>query len=381
MSHPRETLARRYHRLLLCYPRLYRRTRGEEIVATFLELAPADRTRPTRREAGNLVRHGLRCRLGRPNSRTVVVWAALTAIAWGLFTGAFAARLGWQTARPLPTKAEATQLFSGLLGQDTTGKVGVDPAMFVIYGQPLGRDNLHLLFSADAGEYQQGSAAVNIDGPSDVDHHDLVDSTRAWLRAHGWRVSNVVVRNRVECAGCDESTLPKKAVFAARRGEDILRLEISMGDPRPRSPKPGVADTGDTYAEAELTRANPAAVLPLAAVGALLGVVLGWLVFGWASRRVEGRSLALRAVTMALFTVAIFMWYAPMALVVTTTLIYQSDEPFVSSRPVWEWLGQPDLAPLFVLGTGAALLILIACALPRRNEPATNVRPAPPNHG
>jgi hypothetical protein len=84
MPRSRGTLARRYRRLLLCYPRQYRKARGEEIVATFLDLAPPDRARPTVREAANLVRHGLRCRLGRPNSRTVVLWAVLTAIVWGL---------------------------------------------------------------------------------------------------------------------------------------------------------------------------------------------------------------------------------------------------------------------------------------------------------
>ena len=33
---------------------------------TLLELAPPGRARPTVRAVANLVRHGLRCRLGRP---------------------------------------------------------------------------------------------------------------------------------------------------------------------------------------------------------------------------------------------------------------------------------------------------------------------------
>jgi hypothetical protein len=375
MPGTRGMLGRRYHLLMLCYPRGYRRTRGEEIVATFLDLAPADRTRPTLREAADLVRHGLRCRLGRPASRTVVVWAALTAVAWGLFTGGFAARLAWETARPLPTQGEATQLFSDLLGQDVTGQVGVDPALFVIYGQPLGRDNLHLLFSPDAGEYQQGSASVNLNGQSDVDHNDLVDSARAWLRAHGWRVSNVIVRNRAECTGCDESTLPKSAVFGARRGDDVIRMEISVGARQPPAPKPAVVYSGDTYAHVDLTRANPAGVVPFSAAGVLLGVAVGWLVFGWASRRLEGRSRLLRAITTILFAVAVTMWYLPMIAMAFNASSLLS-EPYGFARPVWEWLGQPALAPLFILGTGAASLILVTCATPRRRGSATDVRPA-----
>jgi hypothetical protein len=374
MSRMRGTLARRYRRLLLCYPRQYRRAHGEEIVTTFLDLAPSDRTRPTVREAANLVRHGLRCRLGRPNSRSVVLWAALTAIVWGLFTGAFATRLAWETARPLPTNAEATQLFSGMLGQDVTGKVGVDPALFVIYGQPLGMRNLHLLFSPDAGEYQQGLAGVSLNGPSNVDHHDLLNSTRAWLRVHGWRVSDVVIRNSVECTSCDESTLPKQALFAARRGDDVLNLEISLGNLQPPPPKPGLTTYDQTYASIDLTRANPSTVYPFGAAGVLLGTAFGWFTFGWASRRTDGRAPLLRAVTKVLFGVAIFLWCAPIALAFPATLTHHLNEPHPSWHPMWEWLGQPALAALFVAGTGAALLALAASALPRRSEPATDMR-------
>jgi hypothetical protein len=369
------TLADRYRRLLLGYPRGYRRARGDEIVATLLDLAPPDRTRPTAREAVNLVRHGLRSRLGRPNSRSVAVWGALTAVVCALFAAAFATRLGWQTARPLPTAAEATQLFSGMLGQDVAGHVGADPALFVIYGQPLGRDNLHLLFSIDAGEYQQGRAAVVLNGDAAVNHQDLVDATRARLQANGWRVSDVIIRNRVDCTSCDESTLPRNAVFAARRGDDVLNVEISLGDRRPRTPKPGVADYGiETYAYVELTRANPPAVYPFGIAGAVLGAVVGWLVFGWASRRLDGRAGFLRNSGTVLFGVAVFLWCVPLVLGPPFMLEHHLSEPHPSWHPLWEWLGLPGLVPMVAVGTGAALLALGAAALPgRRAEPATDV--------
>ncbi|MFJ6151013.1 hypothetical protein [Micromonospora profundi] len=377
MSRTRGRLARRYRRLLLGYPRQFRRARGEEIVATFLDLAPPGRTRPTIRETANLFRHGMRCRLGRPNSRSVVVWAALTAIVWGLFGGAFASRLGWETARPLPSAAEATELFSGVLGQDTTGRVGVDPALFVIYGQPLGSDNLHVLFSPDAGEYQQGRAMVGLSGPSRVAPQALVESSRAWLRDNGWRVSDVITRNRVECTSCDESKLPRSAVFAAWRGDDVLNLDISLGSSLSPPPKPGVTDHSDeTYVYAELTRAAPGAVKPFGVAGFLLGMVVAWLMFGWASRRTENRGRTLRVLTAVLFGLAAVTWWAPILLAGPSTLRHHTDEPHPSWHPMWEWLGQPALAPLFVVGAGAALLALTASALPRRHVPSTNVRPA-----
>jgi hypothetical protein len=338
------TLARQYRRLLLCYPRQYRRARGEEIVATLLDLAGPDRVRPTVREAGNLVRHGLRCRLGRPDSRTVVLWAALTAVAWGLFTGAFATRLAWETARPLPSQAAATDLFTRVLGQDTAGQVGVDPAQFVVFGQPLGWHNLHVLFSPDAGEYQQGRAMVSLNGPVGGDRRSLLDATRARLLADGWHLT------RVQCTSCDP---PQYVTFTARRGDDVLSLEFALGDQ---------GSLGGTYAHIDLTRATPPLAYPFGVLGVLLGVAFGWLAFGWASRRAWG----LRALTTTLYGIAVFAWYAPIALAFPVTVANQRDAGGAPWPPMWKWLGQPDLAVLFVLGTGAALVALALCALPRR---------------
>jgi len=63
----RRQLERRYQRLLLAYPRRYRRARGGELLTTLLDAAPAGRRRPTWAEA-DLLAGGMRCRLsGSPN--------------------------------------------------------------------------------------------------------------------------------------------------------------------------------------------------------------------------------------------------------------------------------------------------------------------------
>jgi MFS family permease len=137
-----------------------------------------------------------------------------------------------------------------------------------------------------------------------------------------------------------------------------------------------MTNNDEAYAYVELTRATPAAVYPFGAAGVLLGVVIGWLTFGWASRRTKGHALPQRAVIAVLFGVAIFLWCAPIVVAFPSTLTQQIHEPLPSWHPMWEWLGQPALAPLFVVGTGAALLALAASALPNRREPATDVQSA-----
>jgi hypothetical protein len=61
-------LERRYRRLLRAYPAGYREARGEEILGTLLEVAPADRSWPPPREAGAVIMNGLRAR-ARQNRR------------------------------------------------------------------------------------------------------------------------------------------------------------------------------------------------------------------------------------------------------------------------------------------------------------------------
>ena len=60
----RGTLERRYRRLLLAYAPPYRAARGDEIVATLLDLAPPGRRTPRPGEVADLVLSGVRQRLG-----------------------------------------------------------------------------------------------------------------------------------------------------------------------------------------------------------------------------------------------------------------------------------------------------------------------------
>jgi hypothetical protein len=340
----------------LCYPRDYRRERGQEIVDTFLDLAPSGRAWPTRRQAANLVRHGLRCRLGRPASRSVVVWAALTAVVSGLFVAAFATRAAWETASPLPDEAKATAVFANVFpDEDLGGRVHGSPAMFVVYGAPLGPQHVDDLLFGDGGEYGFGDTIASLNGPTNERRAPGVVIQR--LRSKGWEVAEPRTSHAVECAtsSCDPETLPTQTFLSARRGSDIIEIEIYPS-----------AGTSETNLSMSLQRATPWAVYPVGLIGGVLGTVIGWLVFGWASRRTEVQHAVLGTVTKVLYGFAMFLWWLPILWTAPFALAHHLQETHFRWHPLWEWLGQPVALLLFVVGAGMALLALAVAVLPRR---------------
>ncbi len=362
-------LERRYRRLLLCYPRAYRRARADEIVGTLLELASRGRTWPTPREAFNLVRYGLRARLGRPASRSVVVWAGLAAILCGLFAAAAGARLGWETARPLPSVDEARAVFADALPGHKVGDIHRGRAMFTIFGQPLSWDNADTLLSFDANEYELSSTSMGINGRPPIDHLQTLRTAQDRLRAAGWTLYRVRVTNAVECDGpsCDPNNLPQTHTLLAARGDTVLTLRLTDYRELPANdPKHALSINDDsTYLSAELQRPTPWAANAAAAIAGLLGVIAGWMMFGWASRRTEGRPV-LQGLTTILYGLAMLVCGMPTALALTFASVYHAGEPYPSRHPLWEWLGQPAFMTLFVLASASVTLALALAALPRR---------------
>jgi hypothetical protein len=344
-------LARRYRRLLFAYPRAYRRLRGDELLGALLDAAPPGRTRPTAREAANLLRHGLRARLGRPGSRTVVAWAVLTVVIGGVFSAAFATRAAWQTARPLPRTAEARAMLAEILpGQEFTGLRDA-PAMFVFYGQPLSWNAADSLLFGDGGEYTQAGIGGGVDAPT-LAPQETVELVQRNLRAHGWTVHSLTVRDLYSCTEpCEPDG--RYTTIVARRGDTVFRMDVYPPE-IPISPS----------VNAGFVRATPSAVYPFGIGGGVLGAVSAFLLFGWASRRTEGRHLARAAVKM-LLAVTLFFWWAPTLLAFAWMARHHQDEPSPSWPPMWEWLGQPTFSLLFFVGCGSALLGLALAALPR----------------
>lgn len=157
---------------------------------------------------------------------------------------------------------------------------------------------------------------------------------------------------------------------AARRGNTTLTLVVYR-EPITMYAGPTVADSA--YLTIDFQRATPPAVYPFAVIGGIAGAVVAFLLFGWASRRADGRRLAGRVVPI-LFGVTMVLWWAPTLFAFPVSVQHHLDRPHPSWQPMWEWLGQPDLLLLFVVGGGFALLSLAVAALPRpRAEALTTV--------
>ena len=349
------SLARRYRRLLLCYPRNWRRERAEEVVALLLDTASPGRTRPTVREAVDLVRGGLRCRLGRPTSSTVVAWATLAAVICGLFAGALASRAAWETSRPQPDRAEAGAILADVFPGHDLGDIDVPPALFVVYGHALSTSNLDTVLLGDGGEYQESATGATAFGASPVPAEQVVAVARQRLVEADWRVYDPVVDNRTSCADklCSPPLPVTDTGVIARRGDTILNASISTQ-----------TSADGTYLAVELHRAPPPAVLPAGVLGGLLGAAAGWLVFGWASRRTDERWT--NAPAKALYVLTMVLWWLPVLLAAPSLLQHHLGEQHPAWHPLWEWLGQPTASLFFVVGAGCALLALGLAAEPRR---------------
>jgi hypothetical protein len=354
MSTANHRLAARYRLLLLCYPREYRRQRGREIVDTLLELAPSGQTRPTIRQAFNLFRNGMRCRLGHPASRSVVVWAVLTSVVWGLFAAAIAERVAWETARPLPNAAQATATFTPLLPGENLGPLGDSPPLFGLDGGiPVGWTDIPKLLFGNGIEYGPNDVVATVTEPAAENRS--VDALTRRLQANGWQVDAPWTRRVGDCSPptCEPARPVTGTMIIARRGDDILTIDIQ--------PEPVTL-----YVRIE--RAPPTLTVPAGIAAGLAGAAAVWLLFGWVSRRLERLGIVPRAIVYVVGGWALILWYLPMVIFLPYLSLgmLSAGSTDTESGQLWIWLGQPvGLLPLLI-GTALALAVMATAAMARR---------------
>ncbi|MBM0230903.1 hypothetical protein JNW91_02845 [Micromonospora sp. STR1_7] len=311
---------------------------------------PASDTSVARRFGRTLSR-----RLGRPAGGTGVAWAALGAVICGLFTGALASRVAWETSRPQPDRAEAGAILTEVFPGHDLGDIDTPPALFVVYAHPVRLGTVKTLLLGDGGEYQESATGAAAFGAPPVPAEQIVAVARDRLRSSGWRVYDPQESGGTTCTDkvCATPVAVTDTAMIARRGDTILNAMISSQ-----------AAVDATYLTVEVHRAPPPAVVPAGVLGTLLGAVVAWAVFGWASRRTAGRRSG--GTVNVLIGVAMVLWWLPVLLTVPLLLRHHLDEPHPAWHPLWEWLGQPTASLLFLVGALCVLLALGVAAGTRR---------------
>ncbi|MDR7274603.1 hypothetical protein [Catenuloplanes atrovinosus] len=293
-------------RLMICYPRDYRRERGEDLLATMVQAA-GGRTRPTAREALNLVAHGLRARIGRPASRTVVAWVLVAAVIGGLYAGSFGA---WRTTYAGPgAPAGQVLIEESVPGVEISAVDTRDDRTLLGWVPPV----------STADRRPMAALTVRTD----------LDSLAAGLRADGWTV---------------------------RSSETVLATRDGLALTATRTGTDGVTDVRIDAATAWL--AWPAGI-----ASGLLGGVLAFLAVAWAARR-TGPGHPMRVVVNVFFGIAMAVWWAPVLAGVSRRF---GGEAWIA-RVFQDWPSPPEAAMLGVVGAAAALGGLALATIPPRAE-------------
>lgn len=329
-----------YRRLVHAYPAGRRR---EELLDTMIMAAQdSARRRPSGREVVDVLRHAPRAWLGRPASRSVVAYATMVAVMTALLTGCLAAR-ATATAqyRALPNAAALTDLGALVApGVALRTEQRHDRPGAVVDGEPR-YGFAHLRAQHDAGTRDTRSFTQGV-------------VTR--LRQAGWHT-----RWLTETPRHSSDDL----LIATRDGLVITVETIHWGDA-----------ASDGSIGVTVHRAEPDAVFAVGAIGAALGLLLGWLLTGWASRRTEHHRWAGDA--LAALTVLAMVTMAPWALYTITQFAdgLSYDLEYLQS-PFWGWTMFGSEATVLttpaVLATVAATAVL---AFTRPNRSGTS-GPAP----
>jgi hypothetical protein len=320
-------LERWYRRLLRAYPRSYRRTHGDEILATLMDAAEPARRRPTRTDVVDLARGALRQRFRLPLGVAPIVAAVLTALILGAVGAACGSWLAWQTAAELPSDAAATGIAATVLGGPQS---------------PAGLDR--------AQGPRELWPAVTVNYEPHLSGWTLAEA-QARLRAAGWTPGRVQRSTAGVYAG-EESLDNFYQVFEATRdGYVLIGYALTI-----TAPQAAGVDLRVSVRPAEPSW-SPVAV----ALGWLAGAVAGWLLTGWASYRLRRRTLARRATVLMLGLTAVGLAAHPaIGLYVTLRQIAFGDADIYGVAPPYRWVVTTLPAGL-IAGTllaGVGILVL-----------------------
>lgn len=333
-------IERHYRLLVRTYPPGPRRT---ELLDTLLDCAPPGKRWPHPLEIINLLRYGLRARLGRPGTTGVVVVATLAALAFAFFGAAAGNRLAWEFAPSLPTGQAEREL-----------KATVFPGLHVWGG---GDADKFLADEADEGT-RYGDADYWVEHTAATrDVHAYTVGVRDRLIADGWEIRSPLIPQEDQS---DQDLADRETSWSFWATKDDLALSFSdvLLPARPWYDAPGAASFELTRTESTLTWSG-------AAAGALLSALAGWLLVGAVSRRTEFRPGATVSST-TLFGLAVLMLGPTVLLSLDPIVQRLSDPPEPVVTPYWNALTY--LGDFFAVIAGClALAALLVGLIPERS--------------
>lgn len=321
-----------YHRLARAYPAGRRR---DELLDTLIMAAEdGARCRPSAPEILDVLRHAPRAWLGRPGSRGVVVAAVIVSLLTGLVVGCLAARATAAAQyRPLPSAAELSRL-------GAVAAPGAPLTTFERYDEPVVSLN---------AESRHGF--VHLNAAHDATTRDIRPYTEGVvtrLRQAGWRT-----------APC---SIDGYRCVVAKNAGVVLYFETARWGDRPI----------DGTISITVQHAPSVWVFVAGGVGAGVGLVLGWLLAGWASRRTEQHPSA--GGVLGVLTAFAAVPTAPLAS--DTLRDYRaglSDAPAYTGSPFWGWIVPGDGLPPFTVPALLAVIgfaVVIVAGRPRPNGPS-----------
>jgi hypothetical protein len=328
-------LERWYRRLLLAYPRRYRRTRGLELLTTLLDASGPEQRRPHWRDAVDVVATGLRYRFALPGGRWLATAVVFVALATGALGAGLGARLGWRGAPDLPTDdalSASAERFTP--GWQAGAPDPDDIRPFRIIGNWLSSAPVRML-GGDTWRDTTGMVISPAATPSTAALAQALDR----LHAAGWRTDPTrEVGEHTVVTAHRAGIIMVVAVQSARGERSVFYFVYQREEPRP--------------------------VLPLTIAGALLSGALGWLGAAALLRRARGRARGVQALLVAVAIPALGLLVPATA---TTWLILASGHPIDPAAwpPPPAWAAYvTELGRMFtVAGAFLALLVVLMAAV------------------
>ncbi|WP_018217739.1 hypothetical protein [Salinispora vitiensis] len=327
-------LERWYRRLLWAYPVGYRRSHGEEILTMLLDSAEPGRRVPARADVVDVLRGAVRQWFRLPIGRTAVLSAVLSAVVLGAVGAGVGSWLAWQTGAALPSDTEALQTAE------------------TVAGVPMNAPDVTRI--ADRGEPHP---RVYVFALEQALPNWTLAAAQARLRADGWTLGTVRESTNQAVRG-----RPASPVYSVQATRGNLELE-AVGDTFRSGGTGTIVHVGIHPVRPDW---EPAAIL----VGGLAGAVIGWLLTGFASYRLRGRTLPRRLTVLALGVTALGFAADPTIGLYETLAGYAfgDPEPVRPSYPAYYWVAARPATERIGGALAIGLMILVLAATGRRRS-------------